>query len=165
MISLKITDTKSFMSKLLIKESFDCLLVSEATISTYNTFQISGQINRNFYSEEEFSQLSDKEYSRWSTLRPFCFELIRGSKTPVFLKVIFVLPATETEELISSAGLNFNSDDIAGLFFNIKFTEGNVTCVTGTSLKVFKMDKSLDNAFDDYAKKFLTNAGIDFEIQ
>lgn len=165
MISLKITDTKSFMSKLLIKECFDELLVPEATISTYNTFQINGQINRNFYTDEEFSELSDKEYSRWKTLRPFCFELIRGTKTPVFLKVIFSLPESETESLISSAGLNFRPDDIGGLFFNIKFSEGSVTCVTGTSLKVFTMDKSLDNAFDDYAKNYFKKIGIDIEIQ
>mgnify|MGYP006977389865 CR=1 FL=1 len=51
MISLTIKDTKTFMSHLLIKNTFDNMLLSEAAIVTGNTYNINGSINRSFFSD------------------------------------------------------------------------------------------------------------------
>ena len=53
MLSLTIKDTKNFMSQLLIKEAFDGLFLSEAVIKTANSYTISGELNKDFFSEEE----------------------------------------------------------------------------------------------------------------
>ena len=45
----------------------------------------------------------------------------------------------------------------------MKYQEGHVDILTGTSLNVFTLDKQLDTAFDQYIKTFLANAGLDFE--
>lgn len=163
MIALKITDVKTFMSKLLVKDTFDELYVPEATISTYNTFQINGQLNKNYYSPEELESIGNIEYSQWKALRPFCFELIKGGKTPIFLKIIYMLPELSILEIIKSHDLSFTLDDVNGLFLNIKFFEGTLTCITGSSMKLFTMDKSLDQAFDVFIKKFLSKNDIMFE--
>ena len=78
MLSLTIKDTKNFMSQLLIKEAFDGLFLSEAVIKTANSYTISGELNKDFFSEEEWNDLPEKSYSRWSSVKPFCFRLIKG---------------------------------------------------------------------------------------
>ena len=163
MIAVKINNIKDFMTKLLVKDTFDNLYVSEATISTYNTFQINGLINKNFYTSEEPESNDSAEYSLWKKLRPFCFELIKGSKTPSFLKIIFLLATEDITKLIEKNDLGFTLDDINGLVLNIKYSEGEITCITGSSIKLFTMDKSLEHAFDSYVKQFLSQNNIDFE--
>ena len=163
MIAVKINNIKDFMTKLLVKDTFDNLYVSEATISTFVTFQMNGLINKNFYTSEEPEANDSAEYSLWKKLRPYCFELIKGSKTPSFLKIIFLLATEDIAKLIEVNDLGFSLDDINGLVINIKYSEGVITCITGSSIKLFTMDKSLENAFDTYVKHFLTQNNIDFE--
>lgn len=163
MLSLTIQDTKNFMSQLLIKEVFDSFHLSEAVIKTANSYSISGEMNKDFFSEEEFNNLPDQQYTRWTAVKPFCFSLIKGNKVPSYMKIVFLLPEDLVAKLIaeSDAGLAFN--DINGLFFNIKYAEGKVSIVTGTSIKIFTMDKTLEHAFDSFAKSFLMEHGINFE--
>lgn len=69
MISLTLTNVKSFMSHLLLKETFDNFSFIEGEIITFNIFRIDGYIQKDFFdSEEEIS-----EYSLWKNLREFCF--------------------------------------------------------------------------------------------
>lgn len=164
MFSLKINNVKNFMSKLLMSDVFDLLYISEATISTFNTFQISGQINKEYYTKEETESMNIGNYSNWGKLRPFCLELIKGNKTPSFLKIIFLLPDQDVEQLLNVNIINnISVNDINGLFINLKYANGVLTCITGTSLKIFTMDKSLEQAFDSHFQQFLQKNGIDFE--
>ena len=59
--------------------------------------------------------------------------------------------------------LDFSSADVQGLYLNIRFEDGLLQCVTGTSLKTFSMDKSLEKLWDQTAMKFFLQQGIDFE--
>ena len=45
MIALQIADTKTFMQKLLLTDTFDRFLMLEATITTFNTFHIDGTLH------------------------------------------------------------------------------------------------------------------------
>ncbi|MDE7200155.1 MAG: hypothetical protein K2O15_14920, partial [Lachnospiraceae bacterium] len=80
MIALKITNIKQFMNKFLTGGDFDSFLLEEASISTYNTFIIDGHQNRAFYSTEEWEDQEIRPYdlSMWKTIRPICFDLIKG---------------------------------------------------------------------------------------
>lgn len=82
MISLRIKDTKVFMSQLLIKDTFDRMLLSEATIKTACSYTINGQINKEYYSDEEWDNLNnnEKSYSEWGNIKPFCLVLLRVIK-------------------------------------------------------------------------------------
>lgn len=163
MLSLTIKDTKNFMSQLLVKETFDSLYLSEAVIKTANSYTISGELNKDFFSAEEWNLLSEKTYSRWSVLKPFCFQLIKGSKVPSHMKIVFLLPEETVTKLLLESGTELTANDINGLFFNMKYQNGTVSVVTGTSVKVFSLDKTLEHAFDAYAKTFLFEHGMDFE--
>ena len=152
MISLRIKDTKVFMSQLLIKDTFDRMLLSEATIKTACSYTINGQINKEYYSDEE-----------WDNIKPFCFSLIKGNKVPAAMKLVMLASYELVTDIIAKNNIAVMPENVNGLFINMKYQEGHVDIITGTSLNVFTLDKQLDTAFDQYIKTFLANACLDFE--
>ena len=50
---------------------------------------------------------------------------------------------------------SFSISDINGLFVNLRYKDGKLTAVTGTSLNIFSMDKSLEHAWDQKIQKFI----------
>lgn len=163
MISLKILDVKSFMKNLLIQDTFDNFLLSETDIVTFNHFHISGALNEEYYTGEELELLGGRRYSAWSEIKPFAFSLIKGRKLPLAIKTVFLLSAVSLENLLLNSGLVIKAGDINGLFLNMRFEKGNATIITGTSVKIFTMDKSLDRIWDDYVRLFLKQNGVAFE--
>lgn len=165
MISLRIKNTKTFMSHLLVKNTFDNFLLSEADIKTSCSHSIDGQINRAFYSDEEWETLEGdaRRYELWLNQKPFCFSLIKGNKVPSSMKIVMLISTKDTETLLSQNETGLSTDNINGLFINIRYQEGHADIITGTSLNIFSLDKTLDTAFDSYIKKFLSDKGLEFE--
>lgn len=149
MKSINITDVKNFMSKLLIKEDFDNFLLEEASITTFNTFTIDGHIHKNYYTSEEYEVLRNTELSYWSTIKPICFELIKGKKTPSRFKIIL----KADENLVVK--ISEDSSNILGLYLNIKYEDGTLNCITATSMKSFTLDKTIDDTWDKYIDTYI----------
>ncbi len=156
MIAEEIKDLKKFMNSLLASDRFDSFLVNNISITTFNTFQIDGHICKDFYADDEFNNLPEQRLSSYGTLRPICYNLIKGHKTPVKMKIIFAMNETCIRNLIDSANTSLTVNDVNELFFNIKYENGVASCITGTSLKIFTMDKSLEQAFDMYISNFIS---------
>lgn len=163
MISLKILDVKSFMSSLLIQHVFDDFLLVDLDISTFNNFHLSGYINKSFYTDEEVENLEDREYSRWKEVKPIAFNLVKGSKIPLSFKIVFLLSANNSRNIIEKDGIPIHYTDVNGLFLNVKFENGILNLITGTSLKTFTLDKTLENEWDDYMRKYLKKLSIAVE--
>lgn len=162
MISLTISNTADFMNKLLVKETFDLLLLSEADIQTGSNYKIDGRINSQFYSNEELEELVDSQYSSWKMQRPHIFNLIKGKKVPSGLKIIFALSKKAISKLIEKNNIDIDLDSVDGLFINVNYKADTVTVITGTSLKTFTLDKSLEKAFDAYVMDTFEKANIAF---
>lgn len=163
MISLKINNIKNFTSMLLVKDTFADFLLVEANIHTHSTFSINGRINSSYYSAEESEKLSTEGYNAWSQLRPICYEIIKGRNLPSYFKFVFRLNSAQTALLLEALP-EYKSTDIDGLFLNIKYEGGTLTITTGTSLKIFTLDKTLDKHFDKYINDFFEQNSIDFSI-
>ena len=165
MVLFYIPGTKDFMNKLLIKSDFDGLLVSEAVITTFNTFQIDGRLHPDFYAgdEEKKAGLEGREYSYWSEVRPICLKLIKGKYTPLNFSFVFRLPDDEAGVLAAACPRGISASDIAGLFLNVRYGSFGLRVTTGISLKIFTADKSLEHAWDEYAARFLDGLGITYE--
>ena len=148
MIALSITDenVKTFMNVLLKSEAFDLLCCRQATIASFVSFDINGQL----FSEEE----DKKEYCKWSQLRPFAFDIIKNGKKPSFMKYVF----SAADELRDSL-----SDNAAALFINITFQNGEIMLTGGYSQRVFSMDKHGDAMWDEYICELLKTAGINYQ--
>ena len=147
MISLTIKDTKTFMSHLLIKDTFDNMLLSEAAIVTGNTYNINGSINRSFFSDDELASLASPSYSQWSKIKPVCFGLIKGNKVPTSLKIIFLLSEGDTSQLAGQTDIN--PEDINGLFINIRYSDSGLTLVTAGAISN-TYDRIMKGAVVDY---------------
>lgn len=162
MIALNILDRKECTKGLFIGNIFDRFLLSEASITTYCNFTIDGSLHKNFYSEEEQQnlRLGDRSLALWEECRPFCFSVIKGKHTPLHFKFVFQLSWEDIEKFLAASGVSFTADDIFGLFLNITFDGSTLFCTTGTSMRMFTLDKSLDNSWDIWVMTFFKENGL-----
>lgn len=165
MISLKLTDKKSFMNQLLRGEIFDHFLMPEAVIAQDYTFSIDGHLKEEYYTREELEEknLTLGDILPYSYIRPTLYQLIRGKKTPVYFKFVLMLSPINLGKTLalSESGLTFA--DVAGMFINITYQNGSLTITTGISYKTFTTDKTLDHEWDKMVKKFLSQHSMAWE--
>lgn len=160
MISLNLTSQKTFISHLLLKETFDNFQFIEGEIVTFNKFTMDGFIQKNFYEDTE----NLPEYSSWKHLKDYCLSIIKGKQTPLSFRFIFRLSPQNTERLLEQKQLDFQPQDVQGLYLNITFDNNGLKCITGTSLKLFSLDKSLEKAWDEMVQKFFEQKEIPFDL-
>ena len=156
MIALNILDIKKFMSLFLGGTLFDEYSLVEAQITTFCTFSIDGRYEALF----EDAPPGETSYVRWSKLKEHCFSIIRGKKTPLFFKFVFFYPEEELPKLLGSLDTSLGISEVKGLCLNLRYDGTNLVLTTGTSLKVFSMDRSADRAWDDYVRRLLMERDI-----
>lgn len=164
MIAIKIANTKEFMHMLLRTEIFDHFLLSEGSITTYMTFILDGHANKDFFSpEDEGHSLLTGSYVPFSLIRPACFDLIKGKRTPSSFRFVFLLSEENQQRTLDSLNSHFTVSDISGMYLNLKYQDNQITLTTGISYQIFSMDKSLEHSWDEMILRFLTNHGIMYE--
>lgn len=162
MISLKIEDVKSFMAMLLTNALFDDFILKEVEIQTFTNFKISGQFCEDFFSQEELEGRIEKKAVLWSEIRGIVFSIIRGNKTPLSMKIVFQLPKEQVYNLVNSLGGRLKLEDVGGLFLNIRFEKNELFIITGTAIKTFTLDKTLEQEWDAWVKSFLKTQNISY---
>lgn len=162
MISLQIKVTKSIMNALLASECFDSFLLEEAAVTTFNTFHIDGHVVKEFFTADELTEVNS-DFSLWRDIRPFCFQLIKGKKTPVSFRVVLHAPGTLIEKIAADPECGVAANMIRALVLNIRYDNGHVVCVTGSAYTTFLMDKSAETLWDAYVRCMLSELNIDFE--
>ena len=160
MQAFQILDIKGFMEKLLIDSAFDHFLLSQAAVTTFCTFTIDGHFFNEYFSD---SERPPQSYPLWSQVRPFCFSLIKGKRSPLEMKIVFRLSDANAGRLLSQNGIPLTEEDIEGLYLNIRYDGKGLTCITGTSLKLFTLDRTLELAWDRVTGLFLKRQGIPHE--
>lgn len=144
MVTLPIVNNSLFMNYLLKQELFDFFEVREVTLHTSYKSHLDGTRNTDFYNTDELEGLSD--YLSWSELRPHIFELIRGTRSPTYLKIVLSTSAEDTKKI---------STEASTFFLNITYKDGEISCITGTAYSSFSLDKTPEKAWDDQITKFL----------
>lgn len=167
MKALEIRATKDIMNALLASDRFDRFLVEEAMITTYNTFHIDGHLVKGFFTDDELGQFKEDQrsldFSYWKDIRPFCFQLIKGKKTPVSFKVVLHAAPELVSQIAADPDCQVAADLIRSLALNIRYDNGKVACITGCAFTTFLMDKSVEKLWDPYVCQFLSGLGLDFE--
>ena len=163
MLAIRIEHIKKFMSALLLRETFDTFLLSEASITTFAEFHIDGKLHKEYFDSGTADALSEEARSlvRWKDVKEHCFALIKGKRTPLSFRIIFQLPADRTEKLILSSGSPIAPEDVYGLFLNFQFRNNTLTLTTGTSLRTFTPDKTPELTWDKYMNDFLAHFDLD----
>lgn len=163
MISLKISDIKLFMAKLLASSSFDQFILREMELQTFTVFSISGQFNEDFFTNEELEERKGDRCVLWSDVRSIAYSMIKGNKTPLALKIIFQLPRQLCEDLVHQFGGKLRMEDIGGLYINLRFEKKELHIITGTAIKTFTLDKTLEQEWDREVRSLLKDQGVAFE--
>ena len=152
---------KNCMSHLLLKPTFDEFSLIEGEITTFNKFTFDGYIHKDFYEEA-----LENEFSYWKDLREFCFSIIKGKRTPLNFKFILSLARNDFENFLVSHEIEgFLPDNIQGLYLNFQYDGIHLQCVTGTSMNMFTMDKSIEKAWDEYVKTMFSEKGIEWDSE
>lgn len=81
--------------------------------------------------------------------------MIKGSRTPLSMKLVFSMPRHSIESFIAKNVLNTRSDAVTGLYINIRYENKQLSVITGTSLSSFTLDKSMENAWDTAVEHFI----------
>ncbi len=161
MIALSLTEVKECMSQLLLTENFDPFLFIEGEIMTFSTFTMDGYLKKEFFDSDE---APGREYALWKDVREYCFSLIKGKRTPLSFKFVLGLSDSNIQKLLEGQGLDYQPQDVRGLYINLRYDGSKLQCVTGTAMNIFTMDKSLEQAWDGMVQKFFTQKGIEYEV-
>lgn len=160
MLALRILDLKDFTGKLFLGEVFHHFYFVEASFTTFLTHTLDGRIQKDFFDSDS---RPERPFCCWKEVKPQCYSIIRGKRTPLHFRIVFQLAHENVEKLLRQSGLPFKPEDIFGLYLNCQFDGEQMICTTGTSLRVFSLDKSLDKIWDDMVKRFFKQQGFPFE--
>ncbi|MBE5965921.1 MAG: hypothetical protein E7255_02990 [Lachnospiraceae bacterium] len=160
MISLKIPEVKIFMAKLLTQNVFDAFLLKEMELATFTSFTISGQFHEAFFTKEELEERGENRATLWSDVRAIAFAMIKGNKTPLTLKIVFQLPKEQTEKVVERLAGRLRPEEVGGLYMNVRFEKDELHIITGTAIKTFTLDKTLEQEWDKEVRNILRQQGI-----
>ena len=165
MILCKIKDKKDFIGKLLASECFDSFLLKEANIHGFVPFQIDGHINKGFFNSEDADtpNFMAYEYAQWKDIRPICFDLIKGKRTPTKFMFVLYLKPEAVNAMFEKAGISLENSLVQNLILNIRFEQGEMSIITGVDYSGFTMDKQAEQLWDTTTKKFLDKKEISYE--
>ena len=165
MIALSIIDVKDFMNKLLIGEVFDRFFLVEASVTTFNTFTIDGRLQQDFFDTDTVAMHKSNsiEYSLWRDVKPYCFSVIRGRRTPLNFRIVLQLSHKQTQQILNPS---FPDGSVPDCIFclNLQYRNDSLLCTTGVSYTSFCLDKRPEHLWDEIIRKFLSGQHIAFQV-
>lgn len=153
MKSFPIENIKEFMNDLLVQERFDSFYLFEARVKTALDYYVNGKIAYEFYDGAD-EEKPTTEYVEWKNVKQTVFDFMKGNKLPLRFKIVLMFNRENVERLIEMNNLPIIPSDVGALFMNIIYEEGTLSVITGASMKMFTMDKSLEHLWDDTVLKY-----------
>lgn len=164
MLALQVTNLKSFMNALLAGDLFDTFLLEKASITTAATYTIDGRLNKDFFSSEELTQNPPMhEFAAWGDMKPLCFQLIKGKRTPLHFQFVLQLMPKHIISILEKANASVSPNLIKGFIVTIRYDGSRATLYTGTSLTTFLPDKEPEQLWDAAFKQYLYKKEISCE--
>lgn len=142
-------NAKTCMSHLLLKPTFHRFSLIEGEIDTFCRFQADGRLHPDF-----FDEAPGRDYARWEEMRTHFLAVIRGTRTPLYFKIVLSLAPEDFAAFLHSRNFAFRVEEIQGLYLNFRYDGKNLQCITGVSTKTFQMDRTLEREWDAYVKDF-----------
>ncbi len=159
MRSFRFEGTRKLMNSLLLTPLFDQFEVMSAYVRSYAVFSI----------EPTPRDEEDKTPSPplWKQLRPLMTDILKGTRKPQQIRLVLRLSEKNTLAVLRRSGSSLEAEQIAGLYLNIQYRcadeNESVTGTTGTSLKIFTPDRSLEKTWDAMVEALLLREDIPFE--
>ena len=165
MRSWKVLDIRKCMNDMLRQEAFDDFLLAEAAVTTGVSYVIDGHLTKDFFTGEELEDmgLAGERCARYGTLRPICFDMIKGKRTPQSFQFIFLASAGLIRELLEQSRTGLRSQDVSNLSFNVRYVKGELYLTCSATLGIFTPDKSLELAWEQWICDFMRKLEIPLE--
>ena len=161
MKALKAEDLRAFTQALFLGTVFDRFLLREAEFRTFCTFTVNGAAEVRWYSEEELESERVEEYTSWEKLKPLCFGLIRGKRTPLSFRLDMKLAPGDAEKPCASVHPG-KRDDSGGFYLNLRFEDGALTVISAAAQNIFPPDRATEHAWDEWVQEFFRHHGLAF---
>lgn len=152
MKSFDIDSVSDFYSELINNEKYDSFYLYEARIKVGIDYYINGKQNTDYFDTEDKDNL--QEYVTWKEIKKVISVITGGDKMPISFRIILMFNRDNIKKLIEMNNMYIKLDDIGALFYNIYYENGKMSVTTGTSLKVFSLDKTMDQVWEDAVTKY-----------
>ena len=152
MEAFEVLDVKEFTKNLFMTDLFDKFNVVEAEFLTFVKFDIIGKLNKSYFDEEE-----NRDFCTWSEIRPICFEIIKGKRTPTSFKLVFKFSNEFTKKWIAEM---FSKDVDADMYLNIRYSDKKLNLISSFSPKNFLLEHDILHTFDVYVKEMFKKINI-----
>ena len=96
-------------------------------------------------------------------IRPVCFDLIKGKRTPTAFHFVMHLIPDYASSILQKGDTNVTAGQVKAFVLNVKYDGTALTLITGTAFHTFIMDKTPDELWDRAVRQFLANRQIDFQ--
>lgn len=158
MQSVLIENIVNFTTKLFKGQIFDDFLFLEGNVMSNCSYTLNGRLNKSIYSTEELSSVSEPFLASWHDIKPIFSSMVNtvfSDTHNIKYHLTLCLSPEQTRKLLVNSQSLITFNDIESLHINIRYENGKIICTTGTSLKIFTLDKSLEQYFDRYTINFL----------
>ncbi len=164
MISLKISDIKSAMAHLLVRDSFDSFYLDDAEITTFVNLSLRGRRNMAWYDSDEQDMIGSlSELVRWLEMKPIIFSYIKGDKTPTIMKITLKADSQWAWRWLKAGGVAGQYLEMKPeLLLHFRYEQNQLYVVTGISYLQFTMDKQIEFAWDEVVRQYFKQLGIAF---
>ena len=147
-----IDEKTEYLKELFEKEKYDSFYLYEARVKTKLDYYVNGRLNREYFDTEEQADLP--EYVEWKDIKQIVYSYIKGKRLPIGFKIILMFNRENISRLLEMNNLPVKTEDVSALFMNVVYEHEVLSVTTGTSLKIFTMDKTLEHVWDDTVKKY-----------
>lgn len=163
MILLNIFDVKDTMAHLLLQKSFDGYLLEEACVTTFAKMELKGRRNQEWYEEQQGEEKLPQQIY-WGEAKPFLYTYIKGKKTPASFSVSLKLTFREAESISAGQELcQMMRAQQTDVLLHFRFERGKLSVITGTASHDFRMDKSVEFAWDSAVRGIFKGLGVGYE--
>ena len=147
-----IDEKTEYLKELFEKEKYDSFYLYEARVKTKLDYYVNGRLNWEYFDTEEQADLP--EYVEWKDIKQIVYSYIKGKRLPIGFKIILMFNRENISRLLEMNNLPVKTEDVSALFMNVVYEHEALSVTTGTSLKIFTMDKTLEHVWDDTVKKY-----------
>lgn len=147
----EIEEKADYIRELFVSK-YDSFYLYEARVKTKLDYYINGKLNKAYFDSEQAEELP--EYIEWKDIKQTVYDYIRGKRLPIAFKIILMFNRENINRLLEMNHLPVNSEDVGALFLNVVYEHETLSVTTGTSLKIFTLDKTLEQVWDDTVKKY-----------
>ena len=146
----EITDIKAYMNELFAGERFESFYLYELRCRSDMDYYVSGKL-------AETDEAADAPgYAEWGGVRKKLLNVTGTDELPKTMKLVLMFNRENITRLIEMNNIPLSPESVGGLFINISLDQNGMSVTTGTSVKEFTMDKTLERTWDSTVEKYYT---------